>query len=108
MTETEEIRIQRMGLAQLPTSSTDLIVDDEDYTQKNTLFEALKVSTILEKKPIKAPFEIAENPGDKDYIPCHLPVPVLRIEGTILNKLSVSNKIKKVDPQHTWAIEEAA
>ena len=108
MTETEEIRIQRMGLAQLPEVTTYLIVDDEDYTQKNTLFESLKESTIVEKKPTKALFEIAENPGDKDYIPCHLPVPVLRIEGTILNKLSVSNKIKKVDPHHTWAMEEAA
>ena len=53
MAETEEIRTQRMSLAKVPTSQTDLIVDDEDYTQKNTLFEALKESTTLEKKLLK-------------------------------------------------------
>ena len=49
MAETEEIRIQRMGLAKVPTPATDLIVDDEDYTKKNELYEALKASAILEK-----------------------------------------------------------
>ena len=91
MADTEEIRIQRMGLVKVPTSATDLIVDDEDYTKKNELYEALKDSEILERKPITAPFEIAENPGDKDYIPCHLPVPILKIEGTILKPLSKTN-----------------
>ena len=108
MAETEEIGIQRMGLAKVPTPSTDLIIDDEDYTKKNELYEALKASAILEKKTINAPLEVTENPGDKDYIPCHLPVPILKIEGTMLNKLSNSNKIKKVPAQHTWAMEEAA
>ena len=96
MTEAEEIRIQRMGLVKVPTPATDLIIDDEDYTKKNELFEALKASDIIENKPINAPFEVAENPGDKDYIPCHLPVPILKIEGIILNKLSKSTPIKKV------------
>ena len=108
MADTEEIRIQRMGLVKVPTSATDLIVDDEDYTKKNELYEALRDSEILEKKPITAPFEIAENPGDKDYIPCHLPVPILKIEGTILKPLSKTNKVTKVPAQYTWAMEEAA
>ena len=108
MADTEEIRIQRMGLVKVPTPATDLIVDDEDYTKKNELYEALRGSDILERRPTTAPFEIAENPGDKDYIPCHLPVPILKIEGTILNKLSKSTPIKKVPAQHTWAMVEAA
>ena len=38
MADTEEVRIQRMGLAKVPTTATDLIVDDEDYTRKNELY----------------------------------------------------------------------
>ena len=108
MTEAEDIHIQRMDLSRVPTPETDSIVDDEDYIKRNELFEALKAYDICENKPYNAPFEIAENTSDKDYISCHLPIPILKIEGTILNKTSKSNPIKKVPPQHIWAMPEAA
>ena len=106
MTETEEIRLQRMGLSKL--GETDRFLDEEDWEEKNTLFEELKKSELLEKKPTTAPFEVVENPGDKDYIPCHLPIPVLKIVGTVINKLSSSNKYKNITAEYTWAMEEAA
>ena len=109
MPEAEDIRIQRMNLSRVPTPETDLIIDDEDYIKKNELLEALKASDICENKPFNdAPFEVAENTSEREYISCHLPVPILKIEGTILNKMSKSTPIKKVPAQHVWAMEEAA
>ena len=87
MPESDEIRIQRMNLSTFPTPATDEIVDDEDYIKRNELFEALKASDIADNKPYgtTAPFEVAENNSEADYIPCHLPVPVMKIEGTMMN-----------------------
>ena len=110
MPESDEIRIQRMNLSTVPTPSTDEIIDDEDYIKRNELLEALKTSDIADNKPYgsTAPFEVAENTSEADYIPCHLPVPIMKIEGTIMNKMSKSTPIKKVPAQYAWAMVEAA
>ena len=78
MIEPDEIRLQRMGLSKL--SETDSFLDHEDeFDKKKELHEYLVASDLLATKP-KAPFfEIEENPGDKSYIACHLPIPILII-----------------------------
>ena len=50
MAETEEIRIQRMSLVKVPTSSTDLIVDDEDIIKD--LLKISKSTSIMTLKMI--------------------------------------------------------
>ena len=112
MTESEEIRIQRMGLVQLPTEKTDEIIDDEDFELREELFQSLKESTLTDRKAFtgtKPAFEIAENQSDKEYVPCYLPVPIMKIEGTILNKITKSgDRTKPVPAMFAWAMEEAA
>ena len=110
MSESDEIRIQRMNLSTFPTPATDEIIDDEDYVKRNELYEALKSSDIADNKPhgTAAPFEVAENNSEADYIPCHLPIPILKIEGTMVNKQSRSAPVKKVPIQYAWAMVEAA
>ena len=110
MAESAEIRIQRMNLSTLPTTATDEVIDDDDYGKRFELYENLKTSDIVENKPhgTIAPFEVAENNSDVDYIPCHLPVPIMKIEGTMVNKTSRSAPIKKVPAQFAWAMVEAA
>ena len=110
MAESAEIRIQRMNLSTFPTPATDEIIDDEDYVKRNELYDFLKASDIADNKPhgATAPFEVAENTSEADYIPCHLPVPILKIEGTMVNKQSRSTPVKKVPIQYAWAMVEAA
>ena len=93
MTESEEMRLQRMSLVQLPnvTDGNDEIVADDNYVARTELYNKLKGSTLTDKKPFagsKAAFEIAENLSDRQCVPCNLPVPVLRISGTYPNRLS--------------------
>ena len=67
-------------------------------------------SELLENKPKGTYFEIAENPGDKQYIPCHLMIPVVVLEATIKNNLSsiINDQDVKIEAEYTWAMEEAA
>ena len=108
MPEAEDLRIQRMNLSRFPTPATDTVVEDEDYIKRTELLDALKSSDMCENKPRgdDAPFEVKECTSDKEYISCHLPVTILKIGGTILNKLSKSTPMKKVPAQYTWAMEE--
>ena len=79
MTESEEIRLQRMGLVQLPNTISDKVVGEEDFTMRTELYNKLKNSSLTDKKPFvgtKAAFEITENTSDKQFVPCFLPVPV--------------------------------
>ena len=52
------------------------------------------------------PFEVAENPGDKDYVPCHLPIQILFISATYKKRTSLNPT--EIPKEYTWAMEEAA
>ena len=92
--EPEEIRLQRMGLSKL--SEADSFLDHEDeWEAKKEVHDNLVASELFATKPKESYFEIAENPGDKAYIPCHLPIPVLIIGATVKNPNRLStNKFK--------------
>ena len=94
MTESEENRLQRMGLSKL--GKKDSFIDhEEEWEDKKELYDFLMGDkSMLENKPKTMPFEVAENPGDKDYIPCHLPIPILIISATYKVRASL-NSIKK-------------
>ena len=104
--ESEEIRLQRMGLSKLGEAD-DFIDHEEEWDEKKKLYDFLMASEIMATKPKTIPFEVAENPGDKDYIPCHLPIPILIISATIKNRLSLRTT-KTLANEYIWAMEEAA
>ena len=110
MAESAEVRIQRMNLSTFPTPATDEIIEDDDYGKRSELYDFIKASDIAENKPVGdiAWIEVAEDYSDTDYIPCHLPIPIMKIEGTIVNRASRSAPIKKVPAQYAWAMVEAA
>ena len=113
MTESEEVRLQRMGLVQLPDKKSDEAVGEENFTLRAELYDKLKTSALTDKKAFagnKAAFEIAECNSNREYVPCYLPVPVLKITGMYPNKLSKSSRDKNVhvDEMVSWAMEEAA
>ena len=60
--------------------------------------------TVKPKQPF---FEIVENPGDKSYVSCHLPVPVLVLSATVKKKTSIT-KFDTIAEEYTWAMKEAA
>ena len=87
MTESEENRLQRMGLSGL--GRKDSFIDhEEEWEDKKQLYEFLMgdKSMLVTKPEVSSagnePFEVAENPGDKDYVPCHLPIQVMFISAT--------------------------
>ena len=101
-----------MGLVQLPNTDSDEVIGEEDFKSREELYNKLKESPLTDKKAFigtKAAFEIAENTSERQFVPCYLPVPVLKINGTILNKLSrAGNKTIHVKEMISWAMEEAA
>ena len=108
MTEPDEIRLQRMGLSRL--AAEDSFLDHEDdFDKKAEIHRFLEASESLgfDTKPKKPFFEIEENPGDKSYVACHLPIPVLVIITTVKKKTSL-NKVENIPEKYTWAMEEAA
>ena len=113
MTESEEMRLQRMGLVQLPDEKSDEYVGEENYTLRAELYGKLKNSALTDKKAFvgtKAAFEIADYNSDKEMVPCYLPVPVIKLTGIYPNKLSKSARDKHIhsDELVAWAMEEAA
>ena len=113
MTESDEMRLQRMGLVQLPDTKTDEAVGEENFTLRAELYGKLKNSALTDKKSFtgtKAAFEIADYNSDRQFVPCFLPIPVLKISGMYPNKLSKSSRDKNihVDEMVSWAMEEAA
>ena len=108
MVEPEEIRLQRMGLSKL--EEKDSFIDHEDeWEARKEIHDKLVESELFETKPRGAYFEIEENPGDKVYISCHLPISVLIIGATVKNQNKLStNKTKTIAEEYTWAMEEAA
>ena len=113
MTDSDDIRIQRMGLVPLPKED-DNAIDDEDFDSRKSLHDKLKDSNMMDKKIFsgaKTAFETSEYTGDGQCVPCYLPVPILVINGTWPNKISRSKDDRNTlesGEEVTMAMEEAA
>ena len=112
MTEPDEAHLQRMDLSKLGELVSYLDHED-DFDDKSRSHVGLVASenlgmmpedTVKPKQPF---FEIVENPGDKSYVSCHLPIPVLVISATVKKKTSIT-KFDNIAEEYTWAMEEAA
>ena len=117
MADSEDMRLQRMGLVQLPnTNKDDEAVGEDDFDTRQDLYEKLTdpTSGILNDKKAftgnKSAFETSEYDGNRQMIPCFLPVPVLKIQGWLPNKLSTGPTDKRTSCGEltTWAMEETA
>ena len=98
MTESEDMRLQRMGLVQLPSESNNEVVGEENFTLRAELYGKLKNSALTDDKAFvgnKTAFETTEYNSDRQCVPCYLPVPVLKITGIYPNKLSKSTDCSK-------------
>ena len=94
--QSEEMRLQRMALVQLPDIEVDEAVGEENFDQRATLYGELKTSPLTDKKVFnstKTAFETTEYTGERQCVPCYLPVPILKIHGKIRNKASLDKKI---------------
>ena len=79
MVDREEARLKEMGLTKL--NEKDLfLTHDDDWESRGTLHNDLKNSNLITKKPFGNYFEFEENSEDKEYIPCHLMIPVVVIK----------------------------
>ena len=110
--QSEEMRLQRMDLVQLPDIENDEAVGEENFTHRATLYGELKTSPLTDKKVFnstKTAFETTEYTGERQCVPCYLPVPILKIHGKVRNKASLDKKSYKGTPAiFTWAMEETA
>ena len=76
MVDRENSRLKEMDLTKL--TNKDLFVSqDDDWDSRNDLHNELKNSNLITNKPIGNYFEFEENSIDKDYISCHLIIPVV-------------------------------
>ena len=113
MADSDDMRIQRMGLVPLPKED-DIVIDDEDFEGRKSLHDKLKDSNMMDKKIFsgaKTAFETSEYTGDGQCVPCYLPVPILVINGTWANKISRSKDDRNTlesGEEVTMAMEEAA
>ena len=113
MAESDDMRLQRMGLVQLPDIESDEVVGEEDFTARAELYGKLKNSDLTDNKAFvgnKTAFETTEYNGDRQCVPCYLPIPILKINGRIPNKLSKNKNDKWIHTGEVlaWAMEEAA
>ena len=76
MVDREESRLKEMKLTKLIGKDIFLSQDD-DWPERNNLHRDLKNSSYIAKKPTGNYFEFEENTVDKDYITCHLMIPVV-------------------------------
>ena len=109
----EEMRLQRMDLVQLPDITNDEAVGEENFDTRSNLYDELKSSPLTDKKALagtKTAFETTEYTGERQCVPCYLPVPILKIYGRVQNKTSRdrTEKWKTTDELFAWAMEEAA
>ena len=75
MVDRESSRLKEMDLTKL-TSKDLFIPQDDDWDSRNDLHNELKNSNLITNKPNGNYFEFEENVIDKDYISCHLIIPV--------------------------------
>ena len=79
MVDREASRLKEMNLTKL--TKDDLIVPlDDDWESRTYLHDKLQNSSLITKKPIGQYFEFEENVIEKDYIACHLMIPVVVTE----------------------------
>ena len=93
MVDREESRLKEMDLTKL-TKDDLFISHDDDWGSRSFVHNELKNSNLITKKPIGNYFEFEENPEDKDYISCHLMIPV------------VVTKVKPLVPQSAFLESE--
>ena len=101
MADLEEMKLQRMGLVELPDDEHDAAIGEEDFNTRKDLYEDLKTSFLTEDKAFvgsKTAYETTEYAGDGQIVPCYLPIPILKIHGAIPNKLSKSKTDKYIYP----------
>ena len=95
MVEPEDIRLQRMGLSKL--EGADGFIDHEDeWDERKKMNDNLVASELFATKPKDPYFEIEENPGDKVYISCHLPIPGLIISATGFQQIKIKIYLKSI------------
>ena len=90
MTDSEDMRLQRMGLVQLPSTGDNEVVGEENFTLRAQLYEKLKSSALTDNKAFvgnKTAFETTEYNSDRQCVPCYLPVPIVKLSGVFPNKL---------------------
>ena len=76
MVDREESRLKEMKLTKL-TEDDAFISHDDDWESRKSLHDDLKNSNLITSKPTGNYFEFEENSVDKDYISCHLIIPVV-------------------------------
>ena len=79
MADSEDMRLQRMGLVQLPARDGNEVIGEEDFKTRATLYKKLKESVLTDNKAFvgnKTAFETTEYIGDRQCVPCYLPVPI--------------------------------
>ena len=76
MVDREESRLKAMNLTKL-TENDLFISQDDDWVSRSHIHDELKNSSLVTKKPTGSYFEFEENTIDKDYISCHLIIPVV-------------------------------
>ena len=76
MVDRESSRLKEMDLTKL-TNKDLFIPQDDDWDSRNDLHDELKNSNLITNKPNGNYFEFEENVIDKDYISCHLIIPVV-------------------------------
>ena len=111
--DSEDMRLQRMGLVQLPDDSDNEVVAEDNFKERGELYEALKGSELTDNKAFigsKTAFETTEYNSDRQCVPCYLPVPIVKLSGVIPNKLSRSKSDKYIHSGEVlaWAMEETA
>ena len=79
MVDKEEARLSRMGLTKLTNDDT-FVEHEEEWEERNHLYESLKASRLVDKKPAGNFFEVAAPTDDKVYVSCHLSVPIVVIK----------------------------
>ena len=52
MADSEDIRLQRMGLVQLPVCDENEVVGEEDFTNRTSLYAKLKDSVLTDNKAV--------------------------------------------------------
>ena len=76
MVDREESRLKAMDLTKL--SKNDYVIyQDDAWDLRSDIHNELKNSTLVTQKPTGSFFEFEENTIDKDYLSCHLMIPVV-------------------------------
>ena len=108
MVDKEGSRLLRMGLTKLTKDDT-FLEHEEEWDEREFLYEALRGSRLVDKKPAGNFFEIAAPTDDKVYVSCHLTVPILSIKAQAWQNNMDGTPVKlELEAEYDWAMEEAA